>query len=157
MKRSFILSAILICLFTNTAFAQTSIKAEIDKTSLTTDEVLTYKLIISSLEKEIPAPELPKFSGFKVVSSAQSSSVTLIGGSMKSIVVYAFVLMPREEGKFKFEPASIKINKEIFSTGAFELEVKKGNAKPSAAPESKPVIPEKSPSQETDENPQVTI
>lgn len=150
-------SIIFACLFINTAFAQTSIKAEIDKTILTTDEVLTYKLIITSLEKEIPLPQIPKFTGFKVVSSAQSSSVTFIKGSMKTIVVYAFVLLPEGSGKLKIEPTSIKINKEMFSTGAFEVEVRKGNAQPKAASKIKPAIPEEIPSQETDQAPQVSL
>lgn len=157
MNRSIILSAIFSCLFINTVFAQTSIKAEIDKTSLTTDEVLAYKLIITSLDREIPSPQLPKFTGFKIISSAQSSSVTFIGGTMKTIVVYTFVLAPADSGKLKIEQAYIVINKEKFSTGAFEIEVKKGSASPNAAAENNSAAPEGAQPQESEEMPQVIL
>lgn len=155
MKRIIILSLIFTNLFIAGAFAQTTIKAEVDKTSITTDEVLTYKLIITSLEKSVPTPQLPKFIGFKAISSTQSSSVTFTKGSVKTIVVYAFVLAPTDTGKLKIEPSSIK--NETFSTEPFEIEVKQGKAKPKAEPEKKPPVPEGTQPEETEESPQITL
>jgi len=157
MKRIIILSLIFTNLFIAGVFAQTTIKAEVDKTSITTDEVLTYKLIITSLEKSVPTPQLPKFIGFKAISSTQSSSVTFTKGSVKTIVVYAFVLAPTDTGKFRIEPYSIKIKNETFSTEPFEIEVKQGKAKPKAEPEKKPPVPEGTQPEETEESPQITL
>lgn len=154
MKKIIILSLIFAS-FISEAFAQTSLKAEVDKTSLTIDEAITYKLIITSLEKNIPAPKLPKFTGFKVIASTQSSSVTFTKGNLKTSVVYAYVLLPTGIGKFKIEPSTIKIKNETFSTGIFEIEVKQG--KPKLEPEEKPSIPEKTPPEETEELPQITL
>jgi hypothetical protein len=157
MKKIIILSVIFACLFIKSTFAQATIKAEVDKTSLTTDEVITYKLIITSQEKNIPDSQLPKFTGFKIISSAQSSSVTFVKGSMKTIAVYALVLLPVDSGKLKIEPASIKINNETFSTDAFIVEVRKGNAEPKAGLKEKPSLPQETQPQETDELPQVSL
>ena len=147
---------IFMSLFITEAFAQTSIKAEVDKTTVTTDDTITYKLIITSSEKNIPEPQLPKFTGFKIISSAQSSTVSFIKGNVKTIVVYAFILVPTDIGKFKVEPSSIKIKNETYSTGTLEIEVKQGKVKPKAEPGQKPPIPEET-QPETEEQPQITL
>jgi len=157
MKRIIILSLIFTNVFIAGAFAQTTIKAEVDKTSITTDSVLTYKLIITSLEKSVPTPQLPKFTGFKAISSAQSSSVAFTKGNIKTIVVYTFVLVPTNTGKFKIEPCSIEIKNETFSTESFEIEVKLGKATQKAKPQQKTPPPEEAEPQETENLPQVTL
>ena len=156
MKKIIILSVIFTSLFIAKAFAQASIKAEVDKTTVTSDDIITYKLIITSSEKNIPKPQLPKFTGFKIISSAQSSTVSFIKGDVKTIVVYAFVLIPTDKGTFKIEPSSIKIKNETYSTGTLEIEVKQGKVKPKAEPEQKPPQPEET-QPETEEQPQITL
>jgi len=157
MKKTIILSIIFASLFIAAAFAKTSIKAEVDKTIVTTDNSITYKLIITSLEKNIPTPQLPKFTGFKVISSAQSSSVTFTKGNVKTTIAYVFVLAPGGIGKFKIEPSTIKIRNETFSTADFEIEAKQGKPKPKAEPEQKPPQPEEIQPEETEESPQITL
>ncbi len=156
MKKIIILLGIFASLFIATAFAQTSIKAEVDKMSLTTDEALTYKLTITSFEKDIPTPQLPKFTGFDAISSAQSSAMTFTKGGVKSIVTYAFVLVPTGIGKFKIEPSQIKTKNKTFSSGDFEIEVKQGKGSLQAQPQQKTPIPEETPP-ETEESPQITL
>jgi len=130
MRRAVILSLILMPLFVTKAFADTSIEAEIDKRSLTAGQALTYKLTIVTNEKEIPRPELPKFAGFKVVSTAQSSTVSYEKDGIKTVITYIFALLAVEAGKFKIEPAVIKIKNEKFSTAEFEIEVAPGQYRP---------------------------
>jgi len=156
MKKIIILWVIFTSLFIAEAFAQTSIKAEVDKTIATTDDIITYKLIITSSEENIPKPQLPKFRGFKIISSAQSSTVSFIKGNVKTIVVYAFVLVPTDIGKFKIEPSSIKIKNETYSTGTIEIEVKQGKVKPKAQPQQKLPLPEET-QPETEEQPQISL
>ena len=158
MEKVIILLVIFMSLFIAEAFAQTSIKAEVDKTIVTTDDIITYKLIITSSEKNIPKPQLPKFTGFKIISSAQSSTVSFIKGNVKTIVVYAFVLIPTDKGTFKIEPSSIKIKNETYSTGTLEIEVKQGKVKPQDnKPEPKPSLPKEESQPETEEQPQISL
>lgn len=130
-------------LFLGLVSAETSIKAEVDKTSITTDEALTYKLIITSSDKGIPTPQLPKFEGFSVLSQAQSQTMSLVKSNIKTVLVYAFILAPINIGKFKIEPSSIKIKNEAYSTDAFEIEVKQGKTRPTVPQEEKLSLPEK--------------
>lgn len=127
--RTAILVFIIMSIFVSSAFAEVSIKAEVDKKVISTDEVLTYKLTITSSENNIPVPNMPKLEGFAVISNAQSSTVSFGKGGAKSIVVYAFILKPLALGKFKIGPTTIKIKDKIYVTDSFEIEVKQGNAK----------------------------
>lgn len=137
MKNRFILSIIFIFLFITTAFAVISIKAEVDKTSLSTDEILSYKITITSSDKKVPAPQIPKFNGFNVLSSAQSSTISFVEGKTKTILVHAFILTPTNIGKFKIEPSTIKIENKIYSTDGFEIEVTQSKKEPSTPSEKK--------------------
>jgi hypothetical protein len=156
--RSLIIICILcisLSLFIALGFAETSIKAEVDNTSITTGETLTYKLVITSSDKKLPTPELPKFEGFNVLSQAQSQTISLVKSDVKTILVYAFVLAPTDTGKFKIEPSAIKIKNETYSSDAFEIEVRQGRAKPQAKPEQKPSLPE--PTQPESEQPKIVL
>jgi len=156
MKIKIILALIFTSLFIAQAFAQTSIKAEVDKTSVTTDDLITYKLIITSAEKNIPKPQLPKFTGFQIISSAQSSTVSFIKSEVKTIVVYAFILLPTGTGKFEIEPSTIKIKNETYATPILEIEVQQAKPKPKAEPRQKPPLPKET-QPETEAEPQITL
>ena len=155
MKRFIIIGIVFVSLFlfVTFAWAETSIKAEVDKTNITIDEALTYKLIISSSDKKLPPPQLPKFYGFSVLSQARSQTMSLIKSNVKTILVYAFILAPINIGKFKIESSSIKIKNEAYSTDAFEIEVSQGKTRPAVPQEEKPSLPEKT----QPEEPKITL
>lgn len=120
-----------------TAFAETSVKAEVDKTKLSTDDALTYKIVVISDEKKVPAPELPKFGGFRVISNAQSSTTSFAKNGFKRILVYAYVLVPYSTGKLKIEPSKLKIGSRVYESKPFEIEVTQGKNKPVMPPKTK--------------------
>ena len=155
MKRTIALVLIFIFLFITPAIAETSIKAEVDKKSITTDEMLTYKLTIISSEKKLPTPEVPKFEGFNVISQAQSSTISFVKSDIKTILVYAFILAPTDVGKCNIGPSTIKIKDKTYSTEPLEIEVTQGKAKPGEKPAQKPSLPPV-PQPET-EQPQITL
>ena len=155
MRRFIIIGIVFgsLFLFLTFTWAETSIKAEVDKINITTDEVLTYKLIITSSDKKIPTPQLPKFEGFNVLSQAQSQTMSLLKSNVKTILVYAFILAPIDIGKFKIKPGSIKIKNETYSTDTFEIEVKEGKTKPAIPQEEKPSLPKET----QPEDPKITL
>lgn len=143
--KSLILTAACILFFIASLFAQASIEAEVDKTSLDLGDSLTYKVTVTSFEKNVPAVQLPDFAGFKVISSAQSSSLSFAKGSSKTKIIYALALLPADAGSLKIGPSSIKINNETLSTASFEIEVGPGKVKPKSEPQRKPPEPEELP------------
>jgi hypothetical protein len=156
MKRKISLIVLLFSLFfTVNAFAEVIIKAEVDKPKLTTDEDLTYKITITSSEKNLPAPQMPKFKGFNIISTAQSSTMSFVKNSIKTVLVYAIILTPTATGKFKIEPSQIKVKGKVYSSSAFEIEVSPGKAAPEVQPEEKSSPQEEN--QPETENPKVTL
>lgn len=155
MKNIVAIAIIFIFLFRAVAFAQTSIKAEVNKTSITADETLTYKISISSSEKQLPLPQLPKFEGFDVVSQTESSQISFGRDENKTVILYEFILTPTATGKLKLEPTSIKIKNKTYSTQSFEIEIKPGKTMPKVRPEEKPSRPEEL--QPETEEPQITL
>ena len=138
----FFLSAVL------PSFADTAIKAEVNKTSISTDDTVTYKLQITTSEKSLPSPTLPKFEGFQVITQAQSSDISWGKPQMKAAAVFEFVLAPAEAGKFKIEPSTLKVMGKTYSTESFEIEVTQGKQRPQ--------IPQEKPQPESEE-PQYTL
>lgn len=143
-KRIIFLLLVMVFLNIGNVFAETSIKAELDKASIITSETLTYKIIIISSEEKLPLPEVPKFNGFNVISQAESSTVSLVKSEVKTILVYVFILAPVSSGKFKIDPAIIKINNKVMSSQAFEIEVTQGLDGPGKEEELPPQLSDKS-------------
>ena len=148
MKRIFVLTAVFIIFIAPILYAQTAIKAEVDKTKITIDDTLTYKLIIISSETQMPKPEVPKFEGFNLLSQAQSATFSLTNKQTKAVFVYAYILAPKEKGKFAIAPTTLKLKNSVISSESFEIEVAGGKNKPNPIPE-KP--------QPQSQGPQVTL
>lgn len=130
MKKHLILVILLVFFLAFNLFAETSIKAEVSKKSITTDEVVTYKIVIFSSEKSIPAPQLPKLEGFQVISRANYTSFNFSANGVKNSFVFIFVLAPDKTGELSIPPVTLKINNETYSTESFKIEVKQGKRKP---------------------------
>ena len=144
MNKRFTIAAALVFFFLTTdVTAETEIKAEIDKPNITIDEDIVYKLTIVSSEKSIPTPDLPKFEGFEVLSSAQTSEISITRAEQETFIIYVVILKPTNIGKFKIEPSSISIEDEIYSSQEFEIEVKPAEVKPQLEPEKKTPSPTK--------------
>jgi hypothetical protein len=143
MKRKLI-SLLILSVLSLTAYASadTSIRAEVDKTSITTDETLAYKLTITTNDKNLTEPQIPGFNGFDVVYSAQSSTVSVAKNDIKTSVVYSFILAPNNVGKFMIEPSQIKVRGKTYSSEVFEIEVKQGAASPQPPQKERPPQPE---------------
>lgn len=154
-KYSIALTAITGLLLAVNAFAETTIKAEVDKTSVTTDDFLTYKLTVATTEKDVPVPQPPEFKGFAVVSQAQSSTIVFTQKGPQSNLVFVYVLVAQKTGKITIPPGQIKANGRQYLSEKFEIEVKQGQANPQAPPEQGPASPEQNlpPSKE----PQITL
>ena len=131
MRKKIILGAVaLLLLGWANAFAETTIKAEVDKRSITTDDSLTYKLTIASSEENIPSPEVPSFDGFAIISQAQSSTLSLLKQGPRAILIYVYILAPLKTGKSTIQPGSITMQGKTYSSESFDIEVAQGKTKP---------------------------
>lgn len=147
--------AMAVFLSGGTAFAEVSIKSEVNRNAITTDETIVYKLSVVSQYKNLPPVELPDFSGFIALSQAQSSSLTLGKAGVTTRLVYTCVLAPQKTGKLKIEPATVKVKDKVYSSDATEVEVRQGKRSLEPLPEESPVLPEES--QPDYQGPQITL
>lgn len=154
--RGIILAVSLVLFLLAPARAEISLKAEVDKASIKKHEALTYKLTISSSEKNIPSPQLPKFEGFRIISQGQSSRLSFTKGQAERTIVYAFILVPVEAGRLKIEASSLKIKGQTILTDSFEIEVSLDAVKPQPKPEEQPSLPKEIPSEEQEQS-QITL
>jgi len=134
MKLKFFLTLAVLLLMIHPALAQVTIKAEVNKFKISTDETLTYKLIIVSSEANLAQPQIPKFSGFNILSQSQSTTLSLEKNGLKTSLIYEFILSPVSAGKLKIDPSTIKIANQLLSSEAFEIEVTQGKATPKILP-----------------------
>lgn len=160
MRNTILIALLIVIGSSSLAHADTSLSAQVDKLSLTTDDTFTYSLTITTSDRNIPQPQLPAFEGLLMVSQAQSSSFSVARGETKSAVRYEYILAAPKPGRYKIGPSTIKTKDQTFSTSEFEIEVAEGKAMPLAPPE-QPSMPEDNPSPEEEQpgsqQPQYTL
>ncbi|MFC1658677.1 BatD family protein [Candidatus Omnitrophota bacterium] len=140
MKKCALVSVFFVLAFAACACAETSLKAEVDKLNMTTDEYITYKLTVTSSGQDISDVEVPGFQGFRIITQTQSSNVSLIKGELKTIITNTYILVPIRTGTFKIEPSKVKMKDKTLKSEPFQIEVKEGKPKPQ--PEQEPPQPE---------------
>ena len=136
MKRILAILAGLILLSPLLVFAEQAIHAEVDKTELSTDGVLTYKVSITSSGNEPMVPEVPEFDDFSVLSQMQSTQLSFAGDRADKVFEYSFVLRPKKDGELTIKPAVIRVGDQEYSSDSFSINVSPGQTQ---APE---VMPE---------------
>lgn len=114
------------------ASGQTTFEASVDKTQVGVGEQVTlaFTLTGSALGggKNLQLPDLSKF--HMMSGPNQSSSMQIINGSVSSSVSYAYILQPKEIGKFTIGAASIEIGGAVQHSQPITIEVVKGSPKP---------------------------
>ncbi|MFC1675131.1 BatD family protein [Candidatus Omnitrophota bacterium] len=137
-----ILITAFICLSAVFAFAETKVEAQVDKDTLSTDELLTYKLVVTTSEKKLASLAVASFDGFKVVSKAQSSTVSFAKGKARSVYVYVFMLSAQKTGKLTIGASCVEAGGKKYSAESFKIRVTKGKVKVPKAPDKKSKEPQ---------------
>lgn len=133
MRKILLLTA-FVCLPVTACFAETTIKAELNKNEIAADEAVTYTVTIATSELRVPPPVFPDLKAFRVISRSQSSSIKVSGNGMKSMVVFVFILLPREPGIFSIPAAAVTAGGARVVSEAFTLTVKAGTSHGPAIP-----------------------
>lgn len=119
-------TALLIGILTVPAGAQTPITVQVDRSQLSTDEVLTLKVTIDSSAGQSPSPTLPALDGFELLGSSRATQITVVNGDMSMQAVYSYSLHPTQAGQLVIEPVTVTIDGQIYSTQPIVVEVTQG-------------------------------
>ncbi len=117
------------------ALAQEPIRAEVDRTELSTDEMLTLTVTLAASSLlDAPTPSLPDLQGFQVVSSSTSTQVSIANADIQLQAVYVYGLQPYQAGDLTIGPISATYGGQTYSTQPVTVHVVEGSAQAPAAP-----------------------
>lgn len=141
LHRFFVVLFILL-LTTQGTLAQQPLTAEVDRTSLTTDDLVTLTVVVRSSALTTPRPTLPPLDGFDVVGSSSSSQINVINGEMSAEASYHYRLHPTQPGELTIGAISVELDGQVYTTDPITIQVSQGSAQPTPPnPNSGPAAP----------------
>lgn len=114
--------------------------AQVDRTELSTDEMLTLTVSLNAAVLSAPRPSLPSLEGFQVVGSSSSSQISMVNGNVSSQILYLYRLQPYQTGNLVIEPIQVTLNGQTFSTEPISVHVTQGTGTLRSAPAA-PAVP----------------
>ncbi len=132
MKRKLQVLLIIILLLSPTvpARAQSPVTAQVNRTSLSTDDTLELTIVVTGASLTVPRPTLPALTGFDVVGSSSSSQISIVNTKMTAQGVYRYQLRPTQTGKLVIEPVSVTIDGQTYQTQPITIQVSRGSGQP---------------------------
>lgn len=120
----------LLAAVTAPVFAQddVSFTAEVDRTTISTDDFLTLTLTVTGTFEQLGEPQLPFLSGLSVVGSSRSSQFSMVNGVVSARTVFTYRLQPSGPGTFTIDPVTILVNGSSYQTEPITIEVTQGAA-----------------------------
>ena len=110
------------------------IRAEVDRTSLSTDETLVLTITIDAANGRPTQPALPPLAGFAIVGQSSGTSIQIINGDMTTQMTYQYRLQPTQAGDLVIDPISTTLNGQTYSTDPITISVAQGSGATQAAP-----------------------
>ncbi|MFH1407112.1 MAG: BatD family protein [Candidatus Omnitrophota bacterium] len=127
MQRKLILVTVLLCIALSAYAADGfSIKSEVDKDRISTDEALKLTVSFTGAAGKTPEIKLPKLDEFYVLTSGSSFNFSTRGGKTESINSITVFLRPKHEGQITIGPASVNYEGKEYKTRPIKIAVKKG-------------------------------
>ena len=119
------------------AQAAASLSAQVDRTELSTDDMLLLTLTLQTPDGSAPQLTLPAINGFRAVGSSMSTQLSSVNGATSASVMYVYRLQPTGAGTFTIPALTLDRNGQSLSTEAIKITVTQGTgAVPQAAPQS---------------------
>jgi len=123
MLKSFSLFLIIIASFNFSVFGQDSVEVTVDKNSLETGEVFTYKVTIKG-EFSNPQLILPSFKDFNIISQSEAKSYSFKKNKLLLEIKLDYKLIAPKPGLFIIDKVVVKDGASKFEGRAVTLEVK---------------------------------
>jgi hypothetical protein len=115
------------------AQSQDLVTATVDRTNITTDDLLTLTVAVEAAAGDPSQPVLPPLEGFNVLSSSRGTQMTIINGEMSVQTTYQYRLQPIQPGNLVIGPISITVNGNVFNTEPIDVNVSQGTGVPQPA------------------------
>jgi len=117
---------VVLVLFSLGLSQEIKITAKVDKNPVGLNEQFVYEVEISGSVQNLPEVQLPDLSQFAVLGGPNvSTSFQIINFNMSASKTYSIVLMPKEVGTFRIEPARVNFKGKTYNSNSIELTVVK--------------------------------
>ena len=107
-----------------------NISATVDRTSLSTSDVLNLTVTLTSSQASLPAFTIPNLADFNILATGSSQRFSFVNGATQNSISHNYVLGPRATGTFSIPSFSISVGGETFSTEPIQIEVAEGAPAP---------------------------
>ncbi|MDP8215860.1 MAG: BatD family protein [Candidatus Kaelpia imicola] len=115
---------VLLLLVANKLYAQDlSVKYSMDRESISLDEVLKYRILVTGSFKTTPALHVPELQNFKIISNRKMSKVSISAGEIVSSVEFIFMLSPLKEGFFEMSGFKVEAGDVEYEVEAIKIKV----------------------------------
>lgn len=126
MMKKFLFLFLGIVFWTGLAMAQVTVTAELDKTTMSTEDEAYITLTVSGLSQSSD-PVIPKVSGLNIIPTGRSSSFQIINGAMSSSSQYSFTVVPEDAATFVIPPFVLFSGGVEYKSNALTLTVQKNS------------------------------
>lgn len=110
------------------------ITAQVDRTALTTDEVVTLTLVVNRAGGA-SEPQLPPLDGFNVLGQSSGTQISIINGDMQVQATYSYYLQPTRPGDLTIGPVTVRAGGQTYQSAPITVTVTQGTG------QSQPVMP----------------
>jgi hypothetical protein len=105
------------------------VTARVDKTILSTDEILTLTVTIVG-ETNVPLPILPHIDGVQIIGRSTASQITITNGKATAEFNFAFRLQPLKEGLLTIDPITVLLGGVAHETDTIKVSIIRGSGQP---------------------------
>lgn len=123
-----------ILTFSLSAWAQIKFEATVDQNQVTTEDIITLSLTISS-EGDVSdsSPELPDLKGFEIMGSFNQQQMSSVyqNGKFQTLrkIIYKYKLSPQQPGDLEIGKAKFEFNGQVVETKPIKIKVLNAGAK----------------------------
>lgn len=141
--------ALLLAATPQAARAQAQpLTAGVDRTSATTDDYVTFTVVVSALDRISAQPQPPPLDGFEIAGISSASQIVIEGSQLRTTTTHTYQLRPVRTGTLIIGPVSATIDGVAHTTAPLVVEVTQGAGQPAAPPPSTdPLLTEQTPTE----------
>ena len=116
------------------AQSSSAVVAQVDRTNLTTDDLLVLTVTIDTQGGSSTQPILPPIDGLEILSRSSGTQMSMVNGNVTIQSTYQYQLQPTRTGEITIDPINVFVNGAPQLTEPITIQVTQGNGTPSAPP-----------------------
>lgn len=104
--------------------------ASVNQQKITSDQIVSLRLLLSGAGTRTGQPQIPPLDDFIIVSTSQSTQLTIVNGKASSQVTYNYQLQPAKVGTLIIPSISIEVEDQVYQTEPINIEVTQAGSAP---------------------------